>query len=100
MRSPRQRLLDLIADATDAGWSFRGACLELELGEGRAYRWLERRAAGELDAVFIGTGSIVNSTDRGNRDARDGGLQLLSHVSLTDTVLLSDLRLVRNCRIA
>jgi transposase InsO family protein len=41
-------LLDLIADAVDAGWSFRGACLELELGEVRAYRWLERRAAGEL----------------------------------------------------
>jgi putative transposase len=41
-------LLDLIADATDAGWSLRGACRELELGEGRAYRWLERRAAGEL----------------------------------------------------
>ena len=41
-------MLDLIADATDAGWSLRGACRELELGEGRAYRWLERRAAGEL----------------------------------------------------
>jgi putative transposase len=41
-------LLDLIAEATDAGWSFRGACHQLELGEVRAYRWVERRAAGEL----------------------------------------------------
>jgi transposase InsO family protein len=41
-------LLDLIADAVDAGWSFRGACRELELGEVRAYRWVERRAAGQL----------------------------------------------------
>jgi transposase InsO family protein len=41
-------LLDLIADAADAGWTLRGACRELELGEVRAYRWIERRAAGEL----------------------------------------------------
>jgi len=41
-------LLDLIADATDAGWTFRGACRELELGEVRGYRWIERRATGEL----------------------------------------------------
>jgi len=41
-------LLDLIAAATDGGWSFRGACRALELGELRAYRWLGRRAAGEL----------------------------------------------------
>jgi hypothetical protein len=26
-------MLDLIADATDAGWTFRGACLELQSGE-------------------------------------------------------------------
>jgi transposase InsO family protein len=41
-------LLDLIAEATEEGWSFRGACRQLELGEVRAYRWVERRAAGEL----------------------------------------------------
>ena len=35
-------------DAVEAGWSLRGACRELELGEVRAYRWIERRAAGEL----------------------------------------------------
>jgi transposase InsO family protein len=40
--------LDLLADAVEAGWSFRGACGELELGERRAWRWAERRAAGEL----------------------------------------------------
>lgn len=41
-------MLDLVAEAVDAGWSFRGACAELELGEVRAHRWVERRAAGEL----------------------------------------------------
>ncbi|MGH9029077.1 MAG: transposase [Acidimicrobiales bacterium] len=42
-------LLGLVDDATDAGWSFAGACRELELGEVRAYRWMERRSATELD---------------------------------------------------
>ncbi len=41
-------LLALVDEATDAGWSLRGACRELELGEVRAYRWLQRRAVGEL----------------------------------------------------
>ena len=41
-------LLSLLDAATDAGWSWRGACRELELGEVRAYRWADRRAAGEL----------------------------------------------------
>jgi putative transposase len=41
-------LLDLVAEAVDAGWSFRAAWRYLDLGEVRAYRWLERRAAGEL----------------------------------------------------
>ena len=40
--------MDLLADAVEAGWSFRGACGELEVGERRAWRWAERRAAGEL----------------------------------------------------
>ena len=40
--------MDLLANAVDAGWSFRGACAELDLGERRAWRWAERRAAGEL----------------------------------------------------
>ena len=42
-------LLDLLEEAIHAGWSFRGACRELELAEVRAYRWRERRAGGELD---------------------------------------------------
>ena len=41
-------MLDLLTDAADAGWSFRGACRELDLGEVRAWRWVQRRAAGEL----------------------------------------------------
>ena len=41
--------MELLHAATDAGWSFAGACRELELKEMPAYRWLERRAAGELD---------------------------------------------------
>jgi putative transposase len=42
-------LLGLLNEATAAGWSFAGACRQLELGEVRAYRWAQRRAAGELD---------------------------------------------------
>jgi putative transposase len=41
-------LLDLLDGATAGGWTFRRACAELELSELRAYRWLERRADGEL----------------------------------------------------
>jgi putative transposase len=41
-------LLALLDAATDAGWSWRAACQELELGEVRAYRWAERREVGEL----------------------------------------------------
>lgn len=40
--------MELLDAATDAGWSFAGACRELELKEMRAYRWMGRRAAGEL----------------------------------------------------
>lgn len=41
-------LLDLLEQATAAGWSVAGACRVLELGELRAWRWLGRRAAGAL----------------------------------------------------
>ena len=41
-------LLALLEQATQAGWTFRAACQVLELGEVRAFRWLGRRAAGEL----------------------------------------------------
>ena len=42
-------LLGLLDDATASGWSFASACRQLELAEVRAYRWKERRRAGELD---------------------------------------------------
>jgi len=44
--------------ATDAGWSFRGACRVLGLGEVRAYRWIGRRTAGELDDRAPGGGPM------------------------------------------
>jgi putative transposase len=40
-------LLDLVAQATGQGWTLRGACRVLELGELRC-RWLDRRAADQL----------------------------------------------------
>ncbi|MGH7920945.1 MAG: integrase core domain-containing protein [Candidatus Dormibacteraceae bacterium] len=40
--------MELLDAATDAGWSFAGACRELELKEMRAYRWMGRRDSGEL----------------------------------------------------
>lgn len=39
----------MIETACDVGWSFAGACRELELGEARAYRWVGRRAEGGLE---------------------------------------------------
>jgi putative transposase len=42
-------LLDLLERAVGAGWEFRAACRVLELGTVRAYRWLGRRAADELE---------------------------------------------------
>jgi transposase InsO family protein len=44
----KEALLGLLDTATDAGWSFAGACRELELPERRAYRWIDRRGGGEL----------------------------------------------------
>jgi putative transposase len=42
-------LLALLDQALDQGLTFRGGCQALELGEMRAWRWLERRAADRLD---------------------------------------------------
>jgi putative transposase len=42
-------LLKLIDQATAAGWEHRCACGYLELAEGRAWRWWERREAGRLE---------------------------------------------------
>ena len=41
-------LLDLVDRALSQGWTLRGACRVLELGELRCYRWLGRRAADAL----------------------------------------------------
>jgi transposase len=41
-------LLDLLCQATQAGWTVWAACQVLEVSELRVYRWLGRRAAGEL----------------------------------------------------
>ena len=41
-------LLGLLEQAIEQGWTFRAACQVLELGEVRAFRWLGRRAADEL----------------------------------------------------
>ena len=42
-------LLDLLEQACGQGWTVRGACGVLEVSELRIYRWLGRRAAGELE---------------------------------------------------
>ena len=47
--SVKQRLLELIAEATAAGWSFGRSCRLLGLSERRARRWQRRAAAGLLD---------------------------------------------------
>lgn len=41
-------LLELIDDATAAGWSTGRVCAVLQLDRVRAYRWAARRAAGTL----------------------------------------------------
>jgi hypothetical protein len=47
----KEGLLELFDAATDAGWSFAGACRELELTEIRAYRWMGRRVT--IPEVFV-----------------------------------------------
>jgi hypothetical protein len=42
-------LLDLIDRAVADGWDHRRVCAYLELAEGRAWRWRERRGAGTLE---------------------------------------------------
>jgi putative transposase len=42
-------LLGLLEQACGQGWTVRGACQVLEVSELRIYRWLGRRAAGELE---------------------------------------------------
>ena len=51
-------LLRLIDEATRAGWPHRRACEYLELSEGRAWRWYERREAGRLEDHRSGAGAV------------------------------------------
>jgi hypothetical protein len=56
-------LLDLIDQATQAGWEHRHACAYLELAEGRAWRWHERRAADCLEDLPGGGHAVHNLLD-------------------------------------
>jgi putative transposase len=51
-------LLSLIDRATKAGWRHRRVCEYLELAEGRAWRWYERREAGRLEDHRCGAGAV------------------------------------------
>ena len=65
-------LLELIEQAVEAGLDASGrACQELELGEVRAYRWLGRRAAGEL--ADRRPGRQPDARAAGRRGGRDRG---------------------------
>jgi hypothetical protein len=50
----KHELLVLIDRAVADGWDHRRACRYLELGETRAWRWRERRAAGTLEDAAPG----------------------------------------------
>jgi putative transposase len=47
-QATKSGLLDLLEQACGQGWTVRAACQVLEVSELRIYRWLGRRAAGEL----------------------------------------------------
>ena len=48
-RPPKQACSNFSTEPPTLGGPSGGACAELELGELRAYRWVQRRADGELD---------------------------------------------------
>jgi putative transposase len=51
-------LLALLEEAVDQGWTVRAACASLELGQRRAWRWLDRRAADQLADLPPGGGAV------------------------------------------
>jgi transposase InsO family protein len=51
-------LLALLDHAVDQGWTVRAACAVLELGQRRAWRWLDRRAADQLADLRPGGGAV------------------------------------------
>jgi putative transposase len=55
----KTRLLELIDEAVEPGWTLREAARELELGEVRVHRWIARRAIGRL-ADGVGGGSPMH----------------------------------------
>jgi putative transposase len=61
-------VLELIDAASAAGWEHRRACAYLELGEARAWRWRERRAAGCLQDRPAG-GHAVHGLLESEQDA-------------------------------
>jgi putative transposase len=48
-RATKSGLLDLLEQACGQGWTVRATCRVLQVSELRVYRWLGRRAAGELE---------------------------------------------------
>lgn len=50
----KHELLKLIDQAMTDGWDHRRVCAYLDLGETRAWRWRERRAAGTLEDLKPG----------------------------------------------
>jgi putative transposase len=51
-------LLALLGNAVDQGWTVRAACAALELSQRRAWRWLDRRAADQLEDLRPGGGAV------------------------------------------
>jgi hypothetical protein len=62
-------LLELIDQAVADGWDHRRACAYLELAEGRAWRWRERRAEGRLEDCA--SGRARGARDHAGRGAGD-----------------------------
>jgi putative transposase len=61
-------VLELIDAAAAGGWEHRRSCAYLELGEARAWRWRERRAAGTLADRAAG-GHAVHGLLEAEREA-------------------------------
>src|SRR3954469_20316008 len=61
----KHELLELIDAAVADGWDHRRVCAYLELAEGRAWRWRERRLAGTLEDSGAGRASGARHHFRG-----------------------------------
>jgi putative transposase len=56
-------LLALLEDAVDQGWTVWAACASLELGQRRAWRWLNRRDSDQLADLRPGGGAVHRLLD-------------------------------------